>query len=90
MKKQYLILILLLSICKSYGQELIQEAYVKRAYVGSDGEWQDASFSTPVAIFSNRQGYLKITGAEFLTKLSGDRAKLEEEINQKKTMLLYY
>ncbi|MBP7397137.1 MAG: hypothetical protein KA933_09265 [Flavobacterium sp.] len=78
MKKQYLILILLLSICKSYGQELIQEAYVKRAYVGSDGEWQNASFSTPVAIFSNRQGYLKITGAEFLTKLSGDRAKLEE------------
>ena len=55
MKKQYLILILLLSICKSYGQELIQEAYVKRAYVGSYGEWQDASFSTPVAIFSNRQ-----------------------------------
>ena len=78
MKKQYLILILLLAICKSYGQELIQEAYVKRAYVGSDGEWQNASFSTPVAIFSNRQGYLKITGAEFLTKLSGDRAKLEE------------
>lgn len=69
---------LLLSICKSYGQELIQEAYVKRAYVGSEGEWQDASFDTPVNVFSNRQGYLKITGAEFLAKLSGDKAKLEE------------
>ncbi|TAF74004.1 MAG: hypothetical protein EAZ58_00290 [Flavobacterium sp.] len=78
MKQQYLILFLLLSICKSYGQELIQEAYVKKAYAGNDGEWQDASFSTPVTIQSNRQGYLKIIGAEFLTKLSGDRAKLEE------------
>jgi hypothetical protein len=67
-----------LSICKSNGQELIQEAFVKRAYVGNDGEWQDASFSTPVTIQSNRQGYLKIIGVEFLTKLSGDKAKLEE------------
>ncbi|VXB13740.1 conserved hypothetical protein [Flavobacterium sp. 9R] len=78
MKKQYLILFLLLSIYKSYGQELIQEANVKRAYMGVDGEWQDTSFETPVNVFSNRQGYLKITGAEFLTKLSGDKAKLEE------------
>lgn len=78
MKKMYLFFILLFSLFNSYGQDLIQEAYVKRAYVGSDGEWQDTSFSTPVNVFSNRQGYLKITGAEFLTQLSGDRAKLEE------------
>lgn len=78
MKKQYLFLFLLLSICKSYTQELIQEANVIRAYVGSDEEWQETSFATPVTIFSNRQGYLKVTGAEFLTKLSGNRAKLEE------------
>lgn len=78
MKKQYLFFILLLSICNSFGQELIQEAIVKRAYTGGDGEWQDTSFATPVNVFSNRQGYLKITGAEFLTKLSGDKAKLEE------------
>ena len=78
MKKQYFLFILLWSIGISFGQELIQEASVKRAYVGVDGEWQDASFASPVTIFSNRQGYLKITGAEFLTKLSGDRAKLEE------------
>nr|WP_315170829.1 hypothetical protein [uncultured Flavobacterium sp.] len=78
MKKQYFLFILLWSIGISFGQELIQEASVKRAYVGVDGEWQDASFTTPVTIFSNRQGYLKIIGAEFLTKLSSDRAKLEE------------
>lgn len=78
MKKQYLLFILLWSIGSSFGQELIQEASVKRAYVGVDGEWQDASFATPVTIFSNRQGYLKIIGAEFLTKLSSDKAKLEE------------
>lgn len=78
MKKQYLLFILLWSIGTSFGQELIQEAYVKRAYVGSEGEWQDAFFTTPVNVFSNRQGYLKITGAEFLTKLSDNKAKLEE------------
>lgn len=79
MKKQYFLLFILLwSIGTSFGQELIQEASVKRAYVGVDGEFQDASFATPINVFSNRQGYLKITGAEFLTKLSGDKAKLEE------------
>ncbi|OAZ03945.1 hypothetical protein [Flavobacterium succinicans] len=78
MKKQYFLFILLWSLGTSFGQELIQEASVKRAYVGNDGEFQDASFATPINVFSNRQGYLKIIGAEFLTKFSGDKAKLEE------------
>lgn len=78
MKKQYLILLFLLSGFVNYGQELIQEAFVKRAYVAVDGEWQDTSFSTPVEIFSNRLGHLKIKGAEFLIQLSGEKAKMLE------------
>lgn len=78
MKKQYLLLILLLAFSKNYGQELIQEARVKNAYVAFDGEWQNTSFKTTVNVFSNRLGYLKITGAEFLVQLSGNKAKMEE------------
>lgn len=78
MKKQYLILLLLLSICKSYGQELIQEAEVSKAYVGYADGWQNTSFKTPVKIFSNRLGFLKISGANFLVEFSADKAKLEE------------
>jgi hypothetical protein len=78
MKKQYLLFILLWSFGSSFGQELIQEATVKRAYEGVDEEFEDVSFTTPISVFSNRQGHLKIIGAEFLIKLSGDKAKLEE------------
>lgn len=78
MKKQYLFFILLFAICKNYGQELIQEAHVKNAYVSVDGEWQNTSFKTPIHIFSNRLGHLKIIGAEFLVELSGNKAKMEE------------
>ncbi|MGL5113256.1 MAG: hypothetical protein ACRC6O_11515 [Flavobacterium sp.] len=78
MKKQYLFLVLLLAFYKNYGQELIQEAFVKNAYVAVDGEWQNTSFKSPIMVFSNRLGYLKITGAEFLIQFSGDKAQMEE------------
>lgn len=78
MKKQYLLALFLLCVCKNYSQELIQEAFVKKAYTSVDGEWQDTSFATSVAVFSNRQGYLKIVGAEFLTKFSEGKAKMLE------------
>jgi hypothetical protein len=77
MKKQYLFFMLLLSLFKGYGQELIQEAEVIKAYVGYDGEWQNTSFDTPTKVFSNRLGFLKIAGADFLIKLSDDKAKME-------------
>lgn len=77
MKKQYLFFMLLLSLCNGYAQELIQQAEVSKAYVGDGEEWQNTSFKTPVTISSNRLGFLKISGAEFLIQLSGDKAKLE-------------
>ncbi|MGL2987117.1 hypothetical protein ACSVH5_05935 [Flavobacterium sp. RSSA_27] len=77
MKKHYFLFILFMSLCNGYAQELIQEAEVSKAYVGNGEEWQNTSFKTPVTIFSNRLGFLKISGAEFLIDLSGDKAKLE-------------
>ncbi|WP_139363418.1 hypothetical protein [Flavobacterium sp. LM5] len=78
MKKHYFFFILILSLFKSHAQEMIQEAVVSKSYVGYDGEWQNTSFKTPVIVHSNRLGFLKISGADFLIKLSGDKAKMEE------------
>jgi hypothetical protein len=77
MKKQCLVFILLLSFLPFYGQELIQEASVKKAYNAVEDGWEEATFKSPTTIYSNRQGYLKISGAEFLVALSGNKAKLE-------------
>ncbi|MGL2992631.1 hypothetical protein [Flavobacterium sp. TSSA_36] len=89
MKKQYLFFMLLLSLFTGYGQELIQEAEVSKAYIGYDGEWQNTSFKTPVKVFSNRLGFLKIAGADFLIKLSGDKAKMEENTAYDSAELTY-
>lgn len=75
MKKIYL-LITLLFLCKTYAQEPIQEAYVKKTYVNIDEEWNEINFSKMIDIWSNRTGQLKISNAEFLTELSGGKANM--------------
>ena len=77
MKKLYL-LIVLLCLCKTYGQEPIQEAYVSKTYVNVDDEWTEINFSAMVDIYSNRTGQLKISNAEFLKVLSGGKANMLE------------
>jgi hypothetical protein len=76
MKKQYLLIILFLCFYKNYSQEPIQEAYVSKTYVNVDEEWTELNFSSMVDVSSNRQGQLKIANAEFLTELSGGKAKM--------------
>lgn len=78
MKKLFLLLVLLLCLCKTYGQEPIQEAYVTRTYVNVDEEWSEINFSAMVNIYSNRTGQLKISNAEFLKELSGGKANMLE------------
>lgn len=78
MKKVYLLTVLLLCLCKTYGQEPMQEAYVKKTYVNVDEAWSEINFSAMVDVFSNRAGQLKISNAEFLTELSGGKAKMLE------------
>nr|WP_315200798.1 hypothetical protein [uncultured Flavobacterium sp.] len=77
MKKLYL-LIVLLCLCKTYGQEPIQEAFVSKTYVNVDDEWTEVSFSKIIDIWSNRTGQLKISNAEFLKELSGGKAIMLE------------
>lgn len=76
MKKQYLLIVLLLCFIKNYGQEPIQEAYVSRTHVMVDEEWAEVNYGSMINVSSNRQGQLKIANAEFLTELSNGKAKL--------------
>jgi hypothetical protein len=78
MKKLYLLIVLLLCLCKTYGQEPIQEAYVSKTYINVDDEWSVINFSKIIDISSNRTGQLKISNAEFLTELSGGKAIMLE------------
>lgn len=79
MKKLYLLIVLLLCLCKTYGQEPIQEAYVSKTYVNVDEEWTVMNFSKIIDVSSNRAGQLKISNAEFLTQLSGGKAIMLED-----------
>ncbi|AOW08445.1 hypothetical protein [Flavobacterium gilvum] len=76
MKKYYLLVILFLCFIKNYGQEPIQEAYVSKTHVMVDEEWAEANYGSMINVSSNRQGQLKIANAEFLTELSGGKAKM--------------
>jgi hypothetical protein len=78
MKKKYLIIVLFLIFAKSYGQEPIQEAYVSRTLLNFEEGWIEKNYSKMVNISSNRKGQLKIDNAEFLTELSGGKAKMLE------------
>jgi hypothetical protein len=78
MKKIYLLIVLLLCLSKTYGQEPIQEAYVTKTYVNVDEEWTVINFSKMIDVFSNRSGQLKISNAEFLKELSGGKANMLE------------
>jgi hypothetical protein len=79
MKKYYLLIGLLLCLCKTFGQEPIQEAYVTKTYVNVDDEWSVINFSRIIDISSNRAGQLKISNAEFLKELSGGKANMLED-----------
>ena len=78
MKKHYLVIVLLLSLFKTYSQEPIQEAFVTRTYVNIEDNWTEINFSRMVDVFSNRLGQLKISNAEFLKELSGGKANMLE------------
>lgn len=78
MKKLYLLIVLLVCLCKTYGQEPIQESYVSKTYVNVDEEWSEINFSSMVDVYSNRTGQLKISNAEFLKELSGGKANMLE------------
>ncbi|REG92941.1 hypothetical protein [Flavobacterium aquicola] len=78
MKKHYLLIVLLLCLCKTYGQEPIQEAFVTRTYVNVDDAWSEINFSRMIDIYSNRTGQLKISNAEFLKELSNGKANMLE------------
>jgi hypothetical protein len=78
MKKKYLLFILLLCFYKNYAQEPIQESFVSKTLVNVEDEWKEENYSAIVNVFSNRKGQLKIANAEFLTELSGGKAKMWE------------
>jgi hypothetical protein len=78
MKKQYLLIILFLCFYKNYGQEPMQDSYVSKTLTVVEDEWNEVNFSSMVNVTSNRKGQLKITNAEFLTDLSGGKAKMLE------------
>lgn len=79
MKKLYLLIILVSCISKTYGQQIpIQEAYVTKTYVKVDEQWDVINFSRMVDVWSNRNGQLKISNAEFLKELSGNKASMLE------------
>jgi hypothetical protein len=78
MKKQYLLIILFLCFYKNYGQEPIQESFVSKTLTNVDEEWSELNFGSMVNVASNSKGQLKITSAEFLTELSGGKAKMLE------------
>ncbi|WP_348799106.1 hypothetical protein [Flavobacterium adhaerens] len=78
MKNLYLLFVLFLCFSKSYGQEPIQEAYVKKTYVSVDEAWEEITFSRIIDVWSNRLGQLKISNAEFLKVLSDGKANMLE------------
>lgn len=78
MKKHYLVIVLLLSLFKTYSQEPIQEAFVTRTYVNIEDNWTEINFNRMVDVFSTRLGQLKISNAEFLKELSGGKANMLE------------
>lgn len=80
MKKFYLLLIVLISFSKTYGQEApIQESYVSKTYVKIDDGWTVINFSKMIDVYSSSLGQLKISNAEFLTELSGGKANMLED-----------
>ena len=56
----------------------MQEAYVTKTYLNTEDGWTDVNFGAMVNVSSNSKGLLKITNAEFLTDLSGNKAKMLE------------
>ena len=78
MKKLYLLIIFVLCVSKTYGQIPIQESYVAKTYVKVDEEWNVITFSRIIDVSSNRNGQLKISNAEFLKELSGNKAMMLE------------
>jgi hypothetical protein len=79
MKKIYLLIVFLLCLSKSFGQEPIQEAFVTKTYVNVDDAWSVITFSRIIEVYSNRLGQLKISNAEFLKELSGGKANMLED-----------
>ena len=79
MKKLYFLIVLVVSISKTYGQQIpIQEAYVTKTYMKGEEQWDVITFSRIIDVFSNRNGQLKISNAEFLKELSGNKAMMLE------------
>lgn len=89
MKKKYLLLVLLLCFYKNYAQEPIQESFVSKTLTTVDEEWQEMNYGSMVNVFSNRKGQLKIVNAEFLTELSGGKAKMLEDSAYNSAELTY-
>lgn len=79
MKKKYLLIVLFLTFVKNFAQEPIQESYVSRALLYVEEGWAEKNYSKMVNISSNRKGQLKIDNAEFLTELSGEKAKMLDD-----------
>jgi hypothetical protein len=79
MKKRCLLIVLFLCFYTNYAQEPMQEAYVSKTYVSVEDGWSEVNYSAMVDISSNRQGLLKISNAEFLTELSGGKAKMMDK-----------
>ncbi|PWA11315.1 hypothetical protein [Flavobacterium laiguense] len=78
MKKQYLLIILLLCFYINYGQEPMQDSFVSKTLTIVDEEWSEVNYGSMVNVSSNRKGQLKIANAEFLTELSGGKASMLE------------
>ncbi|CAN1549608.1 hypothetical protein MCETHM1_02111 [Flavobacteriaceae bacterium] len=89
MKKKYLLIVLFLCFYKNYAQEPIQEAFVSKTLTTVEEEWQEMNYGTMVNVFSNRKGQLKIVNAEFLTELSGGKAKMLENSAYNSAELTY-
>jgi len=89
MKKNYLLLVVFLCFFKNYAQEPIQESFVSKTLTTVDEDWQEMNYGTMVNVFSNRKGQLKIANAEFLTELSGGKAKMLENSAYNSAELTY-
>jgi hypothetical protein len=90
MKKKYLLFVLLLCFYKNYAQEPIQESFVSKTLTpGEEEGWNEVNYGSMVNVFSNRKGQLKIVNAEFLTELSGGKAKMLENSAYNSAELTY-
>ena len=78
MMKHYKLFILLFFCSLGYSQQVLQDLYVSKAYVGVNDEWSQANYGSKILINANTDGKIKITNYEFLNDFTDGKAKLQD------------